>query len=197
VILMRYTKNALAVLLVTGLTSVALYVGVQLLAKGVNPSDAAASVLAAGQTYVCPASGCASATCHATTGAPPSAAGLPVAASRVESSSSGVSAASGSSAVTVCPRTGCAASTCHGATNSPPPAVGSAGANGGSLVANSGARAPTGRASGSGVTLTCPDTGCTASSCHSGHDSDGEESGAERARHKWRREHRSGREDGD
>lgn len=136
---MRYARNTLAVLLVTAATAVSVYAGIQLLSKSVNPSDAAAAVATAGQTYVCPKTGCSATTCHATQG-------QSAGASRGAGGSTAATATAG--AGSVCPATGCSATTCHGATGSPPPSRG-------------------GRVDGaSGGTLTCPRTGCSASSCH-------------------------------
>ena len=116
---MRYLRNTLSVLIATALTALTLYAGVEV-AAGVSAATgkATATTASAGQTYMCPTTGCTSTMCH---GANASAA--------AQAAASG-SSASGAGATMTCPRTGCTASTCHGATGSPPPTSGSAGAGG-------------------------------------------------------------------
>jgi hypothetical protein len=159
---MRYAKNTAVVLLVTGVTAAVLYGGVQLLSNSVNASAIAASVVPAGQSYVCPSTGCQANNCHATGSGEGGAAATAPSGDRALASNSGT--ATIESGVQACPATGCTASTCHGATHSPPPSAGgSAGAfsrGDRALASNSGS------ASGSSGTLTCPRTGCSASSCH-------------------------------
>jgi hypothetical protein len=102
---MRTLRNTLAVLLVTALTTIALYALVEIASETPAAASAAdASVAAADQTYLCPTTGCSASTCHGAMG--------------IRQTLPGDSAASGAM---VCPATGCAASTCHGATGDPPP----------------------------------------------------------------------------
>jgi len=78
-----------------------------------------------------------------------------------------VAVASASEGTRVCPRTGCTASSCHAETGQSPYAQTSSNpsaSSAGSPSSNSGVTGST--ASGSPDTLTCPETGCTASSCH-------------------------------
>ena len=105
---MKTLRNTLSVLLVTALTTVALYAAVQI--AGANtPATAKTVAAAAGQTYLCPVSGCSAPTCHGATSLP-----APTATASTGDSS-------GSGQIQTCPRTGCTASSCHGATGSPPP----------------------------------------------------------------------------
>lgn len=112
---MRYLRNTLAILATTALTALVLYTAVELTsgvaydATGTSPT----AVASAGQTYLCPMTGCSSTSCHAVNG------------TAAQGSSS--AAASAPSGTMTCPRTGCTASTCHGATGSPPPSGGSGG----------------------------------------------------------------------
>jgi hypothetical protein len=159
---MRYAKNTAVVLLVTGVTAVLLYAGVQLLSQSVNTSAIAGSVVPAGQSYVCPSTGCQANNCHATGGGKGVASGA--AASGGGALASNVSTATEGSGIQACPATGCTASTCHGATHSPPPTTG--GSSGASSSGDRALASGSGSASGSSGTLTCPRTGCSASSCH-------------------------------
>jgi hypothetical protein len=121
---MRYLRNTLWIGIVTALTALAVYAGVQIAAGAstiASPGASTASVAPAGQTYMCPQTGCTSSTCHAVTGS--------TTGQATASNSSGGSAGGGSGVMT-CPRTGCTASTCHGATGSPPPNDGSGGSSG-------------------------------------------------------------------
>jgi len=108
---MKTLRNTIAVLLVTGLTMIAIYAGVQIAGanSGTSPSTVAA---AAGQTFLCPVSGCSAATCHGATNLP-----APTTTAAADGSSD-------SGQLQTCPRTGCTASSCHGATGSPPPKSG-------------------------------------------------------------------------
>ena len=120
---MRTLKNTLSVLIATALTVITLYAGVQIAAGSTQTTGASAvsATAVAGQTYMCPQTGCTSPTCHAISGTN---------AQTTVSASDGSSNSSSGGTMT-CPRTGCTASTCHGATHSPPPTTGSSSAGSG------------------------------------------------------------------
>jgi hypothetical protein len=113
---MRVLRNTLTVLALSTAAAIALYGAVELSAGG---GPAASSTANAGQTYLCPVTGCSATGCHGATGQP----------APNSSASAGVSPGDGSSGsasqVMTCPRTGCTASTCHGANGQPPPSGGS------------------------------------------------------------------------
>lgn len=116
---MKTVRNTISVLLVTALTALALYAGVQV--AGADNGKGATTVAAtAGQTYLCPVSGCSASTCHGATNLP------------APTTTASTSDASSSGQMQTCPRTGCTASSCHGATGSPPPTSGQGGSGTGS-----------------------------------------------------------------
>lgn len=167
---MRYLKNSLAVLLVTGLTAFALYAGVEIF-SAISPgtATAATSVATGGQTYVCPQTGCTASTCHAAEGLTPQQA-YGTSTGSTTSSGSSANSSSGSSTQQTCPRTGCTASTRHAEEGLSPQeaygsSAGSSGSSGSGSSAGSGSSQGSGGSSSSG-TMTCPRTGCTASTCH-------------------------------
>jgi hypothetical protein len=132
-----------------------LYAGVEIVsAASPTAAQAATNVATAGQTYVCPRTGCSAPTCHAVTGEAPGAT-----AATGGTTDGAVPDTSGT--VQTCPATGCSASTCHGATGSPPPSAGS-GTDSGTTYGDSGSSSD----GQSGSVQTCPRTGCTASTCH-------------------------------
>jgi hypothetical protein len=119
---MHHARNTVAVLIVTALTAVAVYAGVEVVAGAAavgtpgspDPTD---TVAMAGQRYLCPRTGCTATTCHGATD-PVSVQG---------GAAAGASGAAPGSATQTCPRTGCTAATCHGATGSAPPTSGGMG----------------------------------------------------------------------
>lgn len=109
---MRHLQNALLATIVIALTVVGMYAVVETASSSLSADKSATVVALAGQTYLCPRTGCSTPSCHAVSGT-----SAAVAAGTAGSSASG----------TVCPRTGCSASTCHGATGAPPPSGGGSG----------------------------------------------------------------------
>jgi hypothetical protein len=77
---MHYVRNTFVVLIVTALTAVAVYAGVEVVAGAAavgtpgspDPTD---TVAIAGQRYLCPRTGCTATTCHGATGSAPPAGG--------------------------------------------------------------------------------------------------------------------------
>ena len=124
---MRILRNSLSALIATGLTLIALYVGIQVAAGPAATSDGSTgtAVALAGQTYMCPQTGCTATNCHGATGSRTGSATTSASSYQGDGSSGG----SGTGVMT-CPRTGCTATSCHGASGSPPPSSGSGGASG-------------------------------------------------------------------
>jgi hypothetical protein len=184
----KYARNTAVVVFVATLTAVLIYAGVQLVSTGVDQKAAAATVAAAGQTFVCPQSGCMTSTCHGATGSPPPTACPKTGCKAAEchgakgepapTSSTTTSPSKPSAGTMTCPKSGCTASTCHGATGSPPPSRTVASAS----------------SSGGVGTMTCPKSGCTSSSCH-GAGGDAESGGGRHEGSSARRGHSEGRDD--
>lgn len=97
---MRYFRNTVAVLVAVGLTTVALYAGVQTTSGSAAADSIGTTVVLSYQTYMCPLTGCSTSSCHVVTD---------------------ILAKPAKDGIRVCPDTGCTASTCHGATGAPPP----------------------------------------------------------------------------
>ena len=78
-----------------------------------------------------------------------------------------IAVASASGTTRTCPRTGCAATTCHAETGQSPYAQSSASGNSAGAAGGSSALSGSSYAAESaGGALVCPETGCSASSCH-------------------------------
>lgn len=108
----------------------------------------------------CPATGCTSSSCHATSGLLTTSESTSVASSTTE-------------AVQSCPATGCTASTCHATQGlsaqeaySSTELSASGTASNSTTVNSTTDSTTTNSTSDSSTVLTCPRTGCTASSCH-------------------------------
>jgi hypothetical protein len=113
---MRYLRNALTILVTTALVALVFYVGVEATTEiaAATTGKTTSAAASAGQTYLCPVSGCTSTSCHAISGT----------SAQGGASTAASDGNAGSGTTMTCPATGCTASTCHGATGSPPPGGG-------------------------------------------------------------------------
>jgi mono/diheme cytochrome c family protein len=115
---MRAVRNALMVLALSASLAVMLYSGVEI-SSAVSGGQSSSSTARAGQTYLCPVTGCSATSCHGANGQP-----APSASASAGNGSATGSDSSGVSQTMTCPRTGCTAATCHGANGQLPPSSG-------------------------------------------------------------------------